>query len=713
MTMLFLATLSHVVGSAASYAMGVFGEGRIVDVGHAVLAARPDVRKWVEVLTFAIPFAIGTRASSAPSIATFAIATFLRGICIALTVLPPLLPVQSGLPDISSLVVGHGYDYVFSGHAAFAASWIFQSPGRLAYALGAVQAAGLIASRMHYTVDVFLAWTLVWLIHSYIASRPPPEITLRYVALTDLDAVAELRHAVYARELGQYNVRADGRLPEFPEPGRVLIGAFDAGGSLAGYVGVTMPGGKYSLESHGFSSPPAGAYELRALCVDSKFRNMGVATALMHAALRFAKSSGGEDVEIVAMAREELLGVYERRGMKPTGEDALVSNVRYVAVRGKPEEPGTDAIWALPFSDRAETPCFHGGASLAAARRTDIISADVLDAWYDPSLAAQAAAARDSAWAMRTSAPTNAEPLIAAIAESRGVACENIAVGAGSSELIFRCFAGWLTKASRVLLVEPTYGEYSHVLRNVIGCAVDSLELRESEGFALNANRLQDRCAETRYDLVVLVNPNSPFGTHCPGLKNVLPHVGTRVWVDETYVDYVDESLERVAADSPNLIVCKSMSKVYALSGCRVGYVCGHPSQIGILRARTPPWIVGRSTQAAAIEAVRDVEYYGRAIRDTHAMRESLERQLGEIPGVRVFPGCANWTLVKLPADVGEVVRRCAERGVYLRDAGLAGAGLAGGRFCRIAVRREIDEIVRVLRAVLAGGDDGNDDDRV
>jgi histidinol-phosphate/aromatic aminotransferase/cobyric acid decarboxylase-like protein/ribosomal protein S18 acetylase RimI-like enzyme len=697
--MLILAAVSHVIGTAASYAMGIFGEGRIVDVGHAVLPARPDLRAWVEVLTFAIPFAIGTRKSAVPSLATFAIATFLRGISIALTVLPPLLPPSTGFPDFSTIVVGHGYDYVFSGHAAFAASWILESPGRLAYALGAVQAAGLIACRMHYSVDVFLAWILTWLVHAYIASRPPPEITLRYVALTDLDAVARLRHAVYAEELGQYDVRSDGRLPDFPDPDRVLIGAF-AAEYLAGYVGVTMPGGKYSLESHGFSSPPHGAYELRALCVDSKFRNAGVATALMHAALRFAKSSGGEDVEIVAMAREELVDVYERRGMETTGEDACVRAVRYLAVRGKPEDPGVppSVVWALPYSDRAEAPCFHGGASLAASHRSDGVSADVLDAWYDPSLAAQAGAGRDSAWAMRTSAPTNAEPLIRAIADSRGVACENIAVGAGSSELIFRCFAGWLTKASRVLLVEPTYGEYPHVLRNVIGCTVDSLELHESEGFRLNANRLWDRCAETRYDLVVLVNPNSPTGTHCAGLENVLPHLGTRVWVDETYVEYVGGSLERVAARSPNVIVCKSMSKVYALSGCRVGYVCGHPSQIGTVRARTPPWIVGRSTQAAAIEAVRDVEYYADRIRETHAMRETLERKLGEIPGVRVFPGCANWTLVKLPVNAGDVVRRCADRGVYLRD--------AGNEFCRIAVRREIDEIVETLRAVL-------DDDRV
>jgi histidinol-phosphate/aromatic aminotransferase/cobyric acid decarboxylase-like protein len=55
------------------------------------------------------------------------------------------------------------------------------------------------------------------------------------------------------------------------------------------------------------------------------------------------------------------------------------------------------------------------------------------------------------------------------------------------------------------------------------------------------------------YDLVVLVNPNSPTGRHLPRivLESVLERVpvSTRVWVDETYVEYAraEESLERFA----------------------------------------------------------------------------------------------------------------------------------------------------------------------
>jgi len=49
--------------------------------------------------------------------------------------------------------------------------------------------------------------------------------------------------------------------------------------------------------------------------------------------------------------------------------------------------------------------------------------------------------------------------------------------------------------------------------------------------------------------------------------------------VDDAYVEYTgpDESLEAFAATRPNIVVCKSMSKVYALSGLRVAYLVGHP----------------------------------------------------------------------------------------------------------------------------------------
>src|SRR5204863_5230528 len=87
----------------------------------------------------------------------------------------------------------------------------------------------------------------------------------------------------------------------------------------------------------------------------------------------------------------------------------------------------------------------HGGASFDALgtdfqrldRRGDIVNADVLDAWYDPSPRAVAAIAEHLPWLLRTSPPTHADGLRRAIAQARGLALENVMVGAGSSALAY------------------------------------------------------------------------------------------------------------------------------------------------------------------------------------------------------------------------------------------------------------------------------------
>ena len=250
--------------------------------------------------------------------------------------------------------------------------------------------------------------------------------------------------------------------------------------------------------------------------------------------------------------------------------------------------------------------CFHGGRFFEAigprfdalGRAGEIINADVLDAWFPPSPRLVAALRDDLPWLARTSPPTACEGLVDVIAQTRGVERAAILPGAGSSDLIFRCFLRWLTPASTVLLLDPTYGEYAHVLERVVGCRVERLLLSRDDEYDVDPGRL-GRALARGPDLVVLVNPNSPTGRHLARerLESILRRVppATRVWIDETYVEYVGagESLERFAARTENVFVCKSMSKVYALSGMRVAYLCGGPRAIAALRAITPPWVVG------------------------------------------------------------------------------------------------------------------------
>jgi histidinol-phosphate/aromatic aminotransferase/cobyric acid decarboxylase-like protein len=318
-------------------------------------------------------------------------------------------------------------------------------------------------------------------------------------------------------------------------------------------------------------------------------------------------------------------------------------------------------------------------------------------------------------WLLRTSPPTGCEGLIASIAEARGLKAMNVLPGAGSSDLIFRALRHWLSPGSHVLILDPTYGEYAHVLEQVIGCTVDRLPLVRANGYEVDLNRLRSAFAD-QYDLVVLVNPNSPTGRHIPRetLETILREVParTRVWVDETYVEYAGSgaSLERFAAQTENIVVCKSMSKVYALSGARVAYLCAGAHQLEALRAITPPWVGSLTAQAAATCALQDPGYYIGRYAQTHELREELGQQL-KVLGWQIVPGTANFLLGHLPEpslSAQQLVQACQRRGLFLRDASGMGLNL-GQRAVRVAVKDSATNIrmVEIIEIVQRKGVDG------
>jgi len=367
--------------------------------------------------------------------------------------------------------------------------------------------------------------------------------------------------------------------------------------------------------------------------------------------------------------------------------------------------------------------CYHGGAFFdaigeefdALERRHDIINADVLDAWFPPSPKVIAALEEDLSWLLRTSPPTNCEGMQRVIARSRGVEPENILCGGGSSDLIFLALRHWLTPSSRILILDPMYGEYAHVLEKVIRCRVDRFTLPREENFQINLGQLEKQI-QRGYDLVILVNPNSPTGQFVPRtemekfLRRVSPT--TRVWIDETYIEYAgtNQSLERFATRTANIVICKSMSKVYALSGARAAYLCGSARMLEELRAITPPWAVSLPAQVAAVAALQDTDYYAQCWTETHELREQLASQLGEFDGWEIIPGIANFLLCHLPEDglsASEIVSRCRERGLFLRDVGSMGQVL-GSRALRIAVKDEATNrrMISILEEVVAESSD-------
>ncbi|CAL9658650.1 Histidinol-phosphate aminotransferase [Streptomyces sp. enrichment culture] len=154
------------------------------------------------------------------------------------------------------------------------------------------------------------------------------------------------------------------------------------------------------------------------------------------------------------------------------------------------------------------------------------------------------------------------------------------------------------------------------------------------------------------------------------------------------------------------MVVCTSLSKMYALSGVRAAFLVAEPATAARLRDWTPPWQVGLPAQLAAVAALRDPAYYsGRWLR-THALRRTLAADLSALDGtVEVEESVANFLTLTLPPDgpgAARPVAECRRQGVYLRDLSPPSPRYEG-RAVRVVVRdtAENARIVDACRAAL------------
>jgi len=562
---------------------------------------------------------------------------------------------------------------------------------------------------------------------------PGQRVRIALAGPQERQLIYSARHAIYGLELGQHR----------PDPSGQLIDPLDAintyivamlGDELLAFISITLPGAIYSIDKYfDRSLVPVtfdeGLFEIRLLTVIAESRGTLLAAAMMYSALRYVETHRGK--QIVAIGRREVVDLYLRLGLCSGGLQTHAGKLTYelltasIADVRRQIEEYEDVVhrieaqcdWNLPFSFRSSTVCAHGGAFWedvgddfrSLEKLGDVISADVLDAWFPPAPQVISALSENLSQLVRTSPPTQAEGLVRAIAKARGVPGGNVLPAAGSSELIYLAFPHWLTAKSRVLVIDPSYGEYLHLLEHVIGCQVDRLPLRRENAYQLVINELSAYLGRG-YDLAVIVNPNSPTGTMISGSdpQSVLINApSTRFWIDETYIEYAgsEHSLERFAASRDNVFVCKSMSKAYALSGLRVAYLVGHAQELTQLRRFAPPWSVSLPAQVAAVTALGAKGYYESRYEETAQLRESFAAALRDRLGFSAVPSKANFLLCHVPEHgpaAAEICSSARNMGVYLRNAGDISPVL-GERALRIAVKDKAknERLLAVLQNIL------------
>jgi aspartate/methionine/tyrosine aminotransferase len=202
----------------------------------------------------------------------------------------------------------------------------------------------------------------------------------------------------------------------------------------------------------------------------------------------------------------------------------------------------------------------------------------------------------------------------------------NVIITSGSSPAILLALASLLDPGSEVILSDPHYACYPNFIRFLGGNPV-FVSINADEDFQLDPNKV--RKAITPRTRAILVNsPANPTGTLLnPGNMRAIAELGVPIISDEIYHGLVYEGTENTILEfTDNALVLNGFSKIYAMTGWRLGYVISLPSLVRPIQKMIQNFFISPAdfVQYAGVEALRNTSEETEKMRNIFNQRRVL-----------------------------------------------------------------------------------------
>ena len=223
----------------------------------------------------------------------------------------------------------------------------------------------------------------------------------------------------------------------------------------------------------------------------------------------------------------------------------------------------------------------------------------------------------------------NVKKLVQAIAETYGLAEDQIFVGVGSDDVLAMSFLTFFDSKVPVLFPDITYSFYD------VWAELFRIPYRQQpldEAFRI---RKEDYLQENGG--IVFPNPNAPTGVELEldeVEEIVAANPGSVVIVDEAYVDFGSRSALGLIEKYENLLVVQTFSKSRSLAGMRIGFACGNPKLIHYLqdvKYSFNSYTMNRTAIEAGVQAVMDWDYFRETCEKIIVTREWAKEELHKL----------------------------------------------------------------------------------
>lgn len=256
------------------------------------------------------------------------------------------------------------------------------------------------------------------------------------------------------------------------------------------------------------------------------------------------------------------------------------------------------------------------------------------------------------------------------LTEAMGVEINNIVLGNGSDELIAIALKTFVNKGEKVIIADPTFLMY----KIASGLEGANMEIVPMKNFKYDLKAMKAKI-DANTKMVFIANPDNPTGSYVT--KNELDEFlsglpeNVLVFYDAAYCEFGAEFNDYPDVKDyilrKNIIVTKTFSKAYGLSGLRVGYAICESNIAALMERVRDPFNVNSLALIGAEAALSDDAFLKKTLKITKEGKKFIYDNLKKL-NLNFIQSATNFILIDVKADSKEIFKKLLKRGVIVRD---------------------------------------------
>ena len=319
----------------------------------------------------------------------------------------------------------------------------------------------------------------------------------------------------------------------------------------------------------------------------------------------------------------------------------------------------------------------HGGNILTKAKKLNLLPSKIIDSsaslvpFEPPKLILDVLISEIKTLGFRYYPERNLNSLREIIGEFHQINPDNILPGNGASELI--TWAGYeASKSGASCIPSPGFVDYERSL-NCWNASFDYSELPKNWSNSFPQTfPIKPIC-----DVLWITNPHNPTGQlwDKKSLEIILKKYKL-VICDEAFLAITPngekESLIPLTKTYDNLLVIRSLTKLFNIAGLRLGYIIGSSEKLKKWNIKRDPWPLNSFAIKAGIELLSNKIFYKEWTTKIHdwvnTEKNWVSNELSKIKNLKVHNSSTNFFLIESKFSLSSNIHYLEKKGILIRE---------------------------------------------